>query len=399
MTHRSTLARYRVLVMIDSLLAGGAERIAVETACGLDATRFEAHVLVTRGTGPLEQQLVDAQIPYTILNRSRRVDLRAWRIARDLAAEADILHAHKFGSNVWAAALARRVDIPLLAHEHNFSSRAGVVRRVLDRSWISPVSSRIVCVSESVAETERQIGIPEQQIVVVPNGVRTSTAWPRSAAREELGLDEDAFVVGIVGRLRPEKAHDIALQAISQLCHAGRSVQLCVIGDGPRRDELLALERSLGLPSGVVHWAGERPDAARLAAAFDVALITSQWEGLPLAALEAIAADVPLVATAVGGLPNLLADGCGMLVAPGDVAGIAEHIARCMDDERGVRAIVSAARRRLREEYTFRRMVQRIEGLYIAAMTEHWAGAIPIGRGLPVGRVRDDRSETAEGAA
>lgn len=368
--------RARVLVLIDWLLAGGAERVAVELACALDQTRFLPHVMVTRGSGPLEQMLLDRGIGYTVLDRRRTLDRAAWKAMRDRAHASDVIHSHKFGSNVWGALLSRSAGVPLIVHEHNFSADVDLTRRVLDRYWIAPAASRVVCVSDSVADVERQIGISDAQLVVVPNGVHVSAAWPRAAARDELWIGSEEFVVGIVGRLRPEKAHDIALRALAQLRDSGRQVRLCIVGDGPCAPELRALERELCLPHDSVIWAGERENAARLAAAFDVSLICSHWEGLPLAALESMAAEVPLVASAVGGLVDLLAGERGLLVPAGDVSGFAAAIAVCMDDPDRARSMAAAARKRVRDEYTFRRMVQRVEGLYTAVLNE--ANGIPV---------------------
>jgi glycosyltransferase involved in cell wall biosynthesis len=366
------LAPARVVMMVDSLLAGGAERLAVELACALDRDRFSPHMLVTRGTGPLRELLERADVPVTVLDRRRRVDVRAWRRAHELVSDADLLHTHKYGSNVWGALLARTADKPFIAHEHNFSSEASRVRTILDRTWISPRAARIICVSESVADVERSIGIEEHQLVVVPNGVRLESALSREQARAELGLvDHDEFVVGIVGRLRPEKAHQHALAALAQLQQhgGGRRVRLCVVGDGPRAAELNGLAASLGV-SRTVTWAGERRDAARLASAFDAGLICSDWEGMPLAALETMAAGVPLIATAVGALPDLLGNGCGLLVAPADPAGIAMAVRQLADDPARAAATGAAGRSRVRDNYTFSRMVRRIEGIYTAVLEE-----------------------------
>lgn len=378
---RAGLARYRVMVLVDCLLAGGAERVAVETAAELDDSRFEPHVVVTRGTGPLEQNLRDAQLPYTILNRSRRFDWAAWRSMVRFAEASDVIHAHKFGSNLWGALVSWWTNTPLIVHEHNFSARPGVVRRLIDRWVISRVAERVVCVSDSVADTELSIGVDPSRLVVVPNGVRSTGVRSREDARAILGLDADAFVMGIVGRLRAEKAHEVALQALAQVRYAGHSAQLCVVGDGPRRAELEAYAASLGLPPGAVHWAGECSNAAQLVGAFDLSLLTSHWEGMPLAALESMAAGVPVVATAVGALPQLLSDGCGLVAAPGDAGEIARHVMGCLEDRTRIAAMGEASKHRIMEHYSFERMVHRIEGLYLAAMAGYAGGALPQGRG------------------
>ena len=383
----------RITTLVDSLLAGGAERVAVELACALDRDRYEPHVLVSRGDGPLVELLERASVPCTILGRADAWDVAPWRTAhRHLVAQSDLLHSHKFGSNAWGALLARTARVPLVVHEHNFSETASRTRRMIDRRWIASRASRVLCVSESVAEIERACGVPEELIEVVPNGVRIDGAWPAGAARAELGLTGRSFTIGIVGRLRPEKAHEVLLEAVAQLARAGRDVRLCVVGDGPRETELQLLAARLGIDSRVT-WAGERRDAATLAGAFDAAVVCSHWEGLPLAALEAMAARVPLVASSVGGLPTLLEDDAGLLVPPADPAALAAALGKLIDDCDLREAIARAGHDRVADRYSFDGMVRRVEGIYDDALQQHPATA----RALR--RRRDASTETSRKAA
>jgi glycosyltransferase involved in cell wall biosynthesis len=143
----------------------------------------------------------------------------------------------------------------------------------------------------------------------------------------------------------------------------GRRPTLCIVGDGPRRGELEQLAGSLGLGDAVV-WAGNRPDAGRLASAFDTAVICSNWEGLPLAALEALAAGTPLVATRVGAIPEVMAGGAGVLVDVADDAGLARELTALMDQPRRVEGLRARGLQRIEDEYRFETMVARFTGLY-----------------------------------
>jgi glycosyltransferase involved in cell wall biosynthesis len=354
--------------MIDSLLAGGAERVAVEVACALDRARFEPHVLVTRGDGPLREVLEAADVPFTLLERRGTFDVGAWRRAhRHVRDHADLIHAHKFGSAAWAALLARTTRTPLVTHEHNFSATPSRLRSFISRRWIAPRASSVLCVSDSVADVERANGVPNDKVRLVPNGVRLDAALARADARAELGLTDTGFVVGIVGRLRTEKAHDVLLRAIARSDRAGSDIELCVVGDGPRDAELHALASELGITHRVT-WAGERKDAARLASAFDVAVICSHWEGLPLAALEAMSAGVPLIASAVGGLPTLLAGDRGVLTPAGDVDALADAISRLASDRAEAARIGTLGRQRIADEYSFAAMLRAIEHSYHDAL-------------------------------
>lgn len=357
----------RVLTVIDSLLAGGAERVAVELACALDRDCFTPHVLVTRGTGPLQSLLDEAQVDYTVLDRSRRLDRRAWRTALKLARQSDLIHAHKFGSNAWGAMLARRAHVPLITHEHNFSPTESRLRTLVNRRYIAATSQRVLCVSATVAEAEQARGIPEALLQVVPNAVQLDAALSRDDARAELGIKTQSAVIGIVGRLRPEKAHDVLIRAFGELVRSGLDVRLCVVGDGPCRADLKHLAATLGVSQRII-WAGERRSAARLASAFDMSVICSHWEGLPLAALESLAASVPLVATRVGALPELIGDDAGMLVAPGDDAALSQALRALVCDPERARSLGRTGKQRIAAQYAFQPWVDSITSMYDAVL-------------------------------
>ncbi len=124
----------KVLILIDSLQLGGAETLAVTNACEVDRSRFSAHLLVTRDGGPLEERLVEAGVPCTILGRPHRLWIPAYRRAHRLAREADLIHAHKFGSAVWGALLARTTRTSLVVHDHNWSGEASALRTLCQRA-------------------------------------------------------------------------------------------------------------------------------------------------------------------------------------------------------------------------------------------------------------------------
>ena len=354
----------RIAIQVDSLLAGGAERVAVEVACALDPARFAPVVLVTRGTGPLEPLLREAGVETIVLGRSGRMFsprklARAVRVVRSC----DLLHVHKLEGSAWGSLIARLARRPLIAHEHIWFGEPSRTRRLLYRFVIGPSAARIVGVSSVVSQSVIDDGAPAGKVSTIPNGVHTGVSVSRGEARAELGLAADARVVGIVARLRPQKRHEALLRAVALLDAEGRDFVCCVLGDGPRRDELEQLTRSLDIEHRVL-FTGERPGAARLFAAFDVSVICSSSEGLPLAGLEAMASGVPLVATAVSSLPELLEDGAGILVPLGDDVALAHAIATLLDDPDLAARLAATAVRRVEEHYTFEGMITAIEALY-----------------------------------
>jgi glycosyltransferase involved in cell wall biosynthesis len=357
----------RIAVVIDSFMAGGAERVAVEVAAAADRDRFTPFVVATRHGGPLEDVLDSAGVEYHILGRrhgfSPRKLLRAHRLLRT----ADLIQSHKLGSNIWGALLARTTSVPLVACEPTFSGVRERIRTFGYRWWISPVARCIICPSPIVAESLYHEGVPPERVAVVRNGVRTDAALPRSEARAELQLDPRAFVVGIIARLREEKAHEVLFEALAQLRAGQPDVTVCVVGDGECRATLVSIASELGVADAIV-WAGERREAKRLAKAFDVGVIASDYEGLPVAALEILAAGVPMVSTAVGTMPEILSSGAGIVVPVRDSTAMATAIKRFVAEP----ALTARAGERARDvvvrEYGFDAMVRGFEDVYDRAL-------------------------------
>ncbi len=351
----------QVLITIDSLLPGGAERMAATLAAGLDRSRYEPTVLVTRSSGPLQSILDEAGIPVEVLGRTRRLDIAAMRRAVAIARRADLIHSHKFANNVLSALVAARARRPLVVHEHNWSGDGSRLRPLLDRQLLGRRAEAYVCCGHAVAETVRAHGVPTSRIQVVPNAIEPGIPHPRAGARRMLGIPEDRVVLGMLTRLRPEKGVDVLLEALAML-PAPRPLA-CILGDGPERAAIEQRIAALGL-SGDVLLAGHRDDAPRLAAAFDVGVVPSRWEGLPLAALEVMHADRPLVASAVGELPRLLEPGRGIVVPAGDPAALAAALGRLAGDPQLRHQLGQAAGEHVRREHLLPAVSERIQETY-----------------------------------
>ena len=366
--HPSPTSRIRVVVVIDTLAHGGAERCAVDMASALDPAAFDVHVVVTRTGGPLRGVLDEHGVRCTVLGRRRRFDLKATLRLRRLVRNADVVHAHKFGSGAWACALAG--GTPVFVHEHNWSGSFSVVDSMLYRHLVGRRAQRVFCVSRSVSDRLAALGVDEASIELLPNAVAVVEPLQRTAARRALDVDLDAPTIGMVAGLRPEKAHDLALAALAQPELVARGARLCAIGSGPEAERLRELARSFGVDDRV-DWR-DRVDDVELggatrsagtayAAAFDVALVCSDWEGLPLFALEAMVAGTPLVATRVGELPALCAEGRGWLVPTRDVAAITRALAEVLDAGDTVAARAGAAKQHVRSTHAFDVLVAELE--------------------------------------
>jgi glycosyltransferase involved in cell wall biosynthesis len=360
--------RLRVLTVIDALMAAGAETVATRIALALDRDRFESAICSTRPSLPQHLEAARAQgVDVLELGRRSKVDVWRWRpFVRLLrSGRVDVVHAHKFGSNLWASLLLPRGRSPvLLAHEHSWSYE-GTLRRLVDRELIARRADAIVAVSPTdrtrMIELER---IPPEKVVFIPNGIPDRAAGDDERIRRELGLSVSDPVVGTVCGLRPEKELETALRALGRLAPRRPRLRFVVVGDGPERGRLERLAAELGVPTLFL---GQRPNEEMpdLLAAMDVMVLSSRFEGMPLAVLEWMAAGKAIVASRVGGIPAILEHGReGVLVPPRDYVAFADAIARLLDEPLERRRLGDAAQSRQHAEFRFDRTIALLESLY-----------------------------------
>jgi glycosyltransferase involved in cell wall biosynthesis len=303
-------------------------------------------------------------VPTTEVREGRRHYLAEVRAVASILESrgADLVHSHVYHANLVGYFAARRCRVPIVATHHGYTgggARNGLYewadRRVLRRF------DAVVCVSQSSRSWLHRTGCREDRLHVVENGLDARATLSRERARASLGLAPSALAVGWVGRLSAEKGPDLLLRAVRHVGRAG--LVTTVIGDGPEHARLPGLVEDLGLGPSVV-LAGQRPDAASLLAAFDVLVISSRTEGLPMVLLEAMAARVPVVAFAVGGIPEVLTSGTGWLVEPGDVVALAGAIREAVTDPGEARRRADAGHEAVRLRLSLRRWVERVEDVY-----------------------------------
>ena len=254
-------------------------------------------------------------------------------------------------------------------------------------------TQRILTVSDSVREELLALGIGRpDQVTVVPLGLELEpfarAHEHRGELRRELGIAAETPLVGIVARLVPIKAHEVFLAAAARIVASVPSCRFVVVGDGERRDELVALATRTGLAERC-HFLGWRADLERINADLDVAVITSRNEGSPVALIEAMAAGLPVVATAVGGVPDLVVEGThGHLVPVDDAAAIAAATVALLRAPEQRRAFGAAGRERVLARHGAERLVAQIDDIYRAELdaaarrrrggAEHGADAVGI---------------------
>lgn len=341
---------------------GGSERVGADLA--LEFSRRGYPVLCFAfydSDGPIRAELENSGIRCLDMNYekfhglSRRVSYQ-WKFLQMLRRERiTSLHVHHATAlilcGIPAAASVRRVvmtEHAIYQLKERPDYRRSAIRYCRYAHEITAVEPT------QVDYFREEIGVPPRKLHYVPNGVRLGAKSPEMAAlvRRELGIPPDAFAFFFVGRLSPVKDLGTLLQALALLrAKAHQDVRLCVVGDGTERAALVQQCAALGLRDQVM-FLGARNDVSGLLAAADAFVMSSRTEGLPMALLEAMAAEVPCVATAVGGIPELLAENRGLLAPPRDPVRLAEQMAALVSSPMLRAQLVSNATARVRQHYS-----------------------------------------------
>ena len=377
--HRRPPSRpVRLTVVMDLTFVGGAEMLLLNVLRRMDRSAVRPRLVCLRSEGPLAAEFRAAGVPVEVLGRSGRWDLSTVpRLVRSLRADrTDVVlvnHHHRAALTLGRIA-ARLAGVPanvVAAHDMDLTAVGG---RVLPRHDVETLflSSALVLLAPSQGRylhDEEGVGSRpwrRAREVVIGNGVELPsvvTSTDRAAGRALLGLADDAQVIGVVARLSPQKAHGVLLRAVAALVPGRERLRLVVVGEGPEDADLKALAAELGIADRV-QFTGVRRDVAELLPAFDVSCLSSVHEGAPLIVLESMAAGVPVVATAVGALADLVADGIeGRLVPSGDHAALAAALAELIDDPQLRAAMGARARERAERSHSIAHTVQGYEAL------------------------------------
>ncbi len=347
------------------------------TVIRLDPSRFDRALCVTRwpaaaadeGADDLVAELRDAGVTVLKLERTGARALGAWRPlgAWMRGHPVDVLHAHMFGSNVWGTVISRVAGVPvMIAHEHMWSFEGEPVRRLLEKVLIGRGADAFLAVSRELRRRMIELeGISPEKVLMLPNGIPAPPPAAGRDVRAELGIPPGVPVIGAVGRLRPEKAMDVLVRAAKILLPDHEGLRVLIAGDGEERAGLERLVADLGLGDSV-YLLGRRADVPDLLTSLDVAVNCSDFEGSPLAVMEFMEAGTPIVATAVGGTPDLVEHGVhGLLVEPRRPDQLARAVAQLLGDPEAALVLARRAQARRRAEFTIETMVQRLERLYV----------------------------------
>lgn len=361
----------------------------VQDKCGLDGARIqgvqrlllwwwpafrssaaEMSLCILRKRNEAARSFDEAGIPARFLGRGRFDPRAAFELADLVRRERiDVLHCHGYGSTDLERIAGHRTGRPVVIHEHMIDAAVPSVQRAADRA-LAPWTSRAIAVSGAVAEfLEHGRSVPREKIAVVPNGIpeESFASAPECQQRElraQLGLPEGRPIVGTVGRLHPVKGHDDFLRAAQKVAARVPGALFAVVGDGALLPELERAARGAGLGSRV-RFLGYQADVAPIIGLFDVLVVASRSEGFSLTAAEAMAQGKPVVATRVGGIPEVVRDGeTGLLAPASDPAALADAIIALLSDPARARALGQRGLEVCRERFSVAATVRSFCEIY-----------------------------------
>jgi glycosyltransferase involved in cell wall biosynthesis len=348
---------------------GGLERVVQMLGTGLQGLGHAVHVLSVSADAATAKPFLDPLSEAGVHTHQIVVSSRAY--SRERAAIADLcrrvrpdaVHTHGYRPDVIDAGVARRLGIPVVTTAHGFTGGDWRNRlyEYLQRRAFRRFDA-VVAVSRPLRDRLAHAGVPPSRIHTLPNAWRRlAPALDREAARRALGIPQEGFAVGWVGRLSNEKGPDVLVDSLPHLSSV--PVTVSVIGAGTEQRSLQARAAALGVADRI-RWHGAVPDADRIFTAFDVFVLSSRTEGTPVVLFEAMAAGIPIVATRVGGVPDVVSPDEGVLVGSEDSVRLARAIHDVYAHPAPAARRARAARVRLDRDFGIGPWLDRYVGIY-----------------------------------
>lgn len=355
-----------LLFVVLSLNVGGLERMVIELIQGLHRKRHKIVICCLEEPGSLAHHLVDLGIEVIHLSKPPGIKLAvAWKIAALARARAiHLIHTHNSGPHFYGALAARLTARPVVHTKHGRNQPHDRSRVLLNR-LAAAMSNTVVTVSADALELSAQLEkVPRKKLRVIPNGLDLSPYIATDRQQRLAPLRRGEINIGHVGRLSVEKNQAMLLRVFQRFVVDYPRASLHLVGDGPERAALERLAAQLALTARVRFW-GYRSDVMAALAEFDWFALSSLTEGMPLAVIEAMATGMPIVATDVGGLREMIHDGqSGLLVPAADEARMLQCWQELARAPERTLAMGASARRQAQEEYGLERMLARYEALY-----------------------------------
>lgn len=386
--------RMRVLQLLSSAGFYGAENMLLNLCASQKDTGCESNLLVFYNAHQPNIEFYEAAKRRGLNPAMVRCEGRAdWKALREIRrhireSSVDVVHTHGYKADLYGYLAARREKKPVVATCHNWRDVGSALRLYnrLDRMALRRFDA-IAAVSETVAEKLRLAGVPARRIRTIPNGIDARAFEDAAVGSDKSSSSSKCPVIGVVARLDLQKGFEYLFQAVRGLSESYPGLKVVIVGEGPDRAAIDAMIRRLGLEDQV-KLAGQRNDMPAVYADMDIFVLPSLNEGLPMTVLEAMAASRPVIATRVGAIPKVVADGhTGLLVEPGDVFGLRGAIFRVLANPDLRRRLGQQARDRVLQHYTSDIMARRYAELYEKVLAQP-ASAVAGAGVFEVGKAR-----------
>jgi glycosyltransferase involved in cell wall biosynthesis len=363
------MAKIQIVLLTDTLRYGGSERLLVDIAKGLDRDVFDVKVCATTAGGELlEGELAQAGIEYRILHKplgpNLRVIPRVYSLLRRWCP--DIVHTFRFTANAYGRVGAALARVPVIVGTEHVLEHKSLGRRMVDLA-LARVTDRVVVVTDEIAKQVRaDHRLPSSRVQLIEEGIDLDrfACIERDPSAGGEASDSRPFKVGIVARLAPQKGHTVFLEAVRLARQMRPAVKGILVGDGELRPELERWVADRRMQETFEFW-GFREDLPNVFRALDLFAMSSGWEGLPVALLDAAASGLPFVCTDVGGIAEKFQDGVhGRLAPPGDPVRFADAIVWSLDNYPAACAMAKTASAMVHKQHGLRAMIQEHETMY-----------------------------------
>ena len=364
--------KINVMHVLPSLEIGGMENGVVNLVNHLDFDRFESNICCLEGEGPMKNRLNSQQIKIFNMNVGSgiqyRLPLRLAKLFRQQ--KVDIVHTHNFDSGLYGVLGAKLAGTPVVVYgEHGSFLQNNFRRNQLGR-LVCKMTDHIVTMSADLEKRLKvQWCIPVDRASHIVNGIefeKFSTSLNTNDLKSELGINQKDYVIGTVGRLVPVKDYATLIDCFSLLKNRIQNVCLVFVGDGPLKRSLIDQAQKLDVINDI-KFLGTRDDIPELLHIFDVFCLTSLTEGISNTILEAMAAGIPVIATNVGGTPEIIQpDITGILIPPKNKELLVNALERIIQDKELASKLGFQAQQWVQKERSLNRMVQEYSHLYLS---------------------------------
>lgn len=357
MTELSLDRPARIVLLLEHLRFGGTERQALELARGLNRKRFQPEIWTLDAGDDLAPLARSWGIPVWQLSHCRKPGpatlARLWQLLK--SDPPDLLLTLTAVPNIWGRLLGKGAGTPIIV-----GNVRSLTHQRQHEGWLWPLADHILCNSRAIKDIlNKDCKISPARITVIPNGVDTKFFRP------ETPITDRKPIILCVGRLVPEKDHEILIRAFSLVSADHPDARLWLVGNGPLKADIAATITQIISPPGRVRFLPARPDLRPLLEQASMLVLSSRQEAFPNVILEAMAMGLPVVATRVGGVPELVTPGeTGWLVPPGNVPALAAAMSQLLEDQATRREMGKAARQRAKQDFSLATMVRRHEEVF-----------------------------------